>query len=473
MASWLAFVVVLAFASASRAAAPDDPYGRIPRLERWLKDTLRHAPGTPDAAVVDASEWSNSELEMLRIDSMVLSRLMRDPRLTTFRMPEKEVECIDCIGARRELAQPRTLLSGGTIRYTNSQLHRLKVLACAAAGKLKDAYCGEIQADREIDVELSRLAELAANERKKGDDNYVLRLASLLHADVAMITAGSLRPMADSEPAAGSPVRVQTVDGEATDIGTGDGHWTLGRSLLDEVKPGRDEMVRSWYVATSTWMQLVQQYNRAHLDHARELFPDDAMIAFLSGTHAEAYAGAGIQAVVKTAVLPTGLVLRIGSRDAEMKTAETFLQRSIRFDPSFDEAHLHLGHVLVARGKPQEAIVELRLASATKDPLIQYYAAMFLGAAEEALSRDDAARASYERAAAVFPRAQSPYLALSALNASRGNRTAALGSIAPLFALPSNAEYRDDPWWRYTTLQGRRAGEQLEQLWAPFRRVER
>jgi len=121
----------------------------------------------PDAAVVDASGWSNSELELLRIDSMVLSRLMRNPRLTSFRMAET-----------------------GTIRYTNSQLHRLKVLACAAAGKLEDVYCLEVDAEHEVDAELSRLAELAANERKKGDDNYILRRAALLHADVAMITAG-------------------------------------------------------------------------------------------------------------------------------------------------------------------------------------------------------------------------------------------------------------------------------------------
>jgi len=447
-----AFAVALAFTSASRAVPRDDPDTRIARLELWLRDILRHAPGTPDAAVVDVSAWSNSDLELLRIDGMVLSRLMRNPRLTSFRIAGAEA-----------------------IRYTNSQLHRLKVLACAAGGRLEDAYCqDEIDAQREIDAELSRLAKLAANERtKKGDDNYVLRRAALLHADVAMITAGALRPMTDSGPAS-SPVRVQIADGETTNIGVGDAHWTIGRTLLDEIKPGRDEMVRSWYVATSTWMQRDQQYNRAHLEHARELFPDDAMIAFLSGTHAEAYASAGIQAAVKNAVLPTGFKLNIGSSDAEMKTAETFLQRSVRFDPSFDEAHLHLGHVLIARGKPQEAVVELqRAASAANDPLIQYHAAMFLGAAEEALSHDDAARTSYEHAAAVFPRAQSPHLALSALNASRGNRTAAIASIAPLFALPSDAEYRDDPWWRYTTLQGRHAGELLEQLWAPFRRVER
>jgi predicted Zn-dependent protease len=153
-----------------------------------------------------------------------------------------------------------------------------------------------------------------------------------------------------------------------------------------------------------------------------------------------------------------------------LKAAESLLDKAVRLDPAFDEGHLHLGHVLLARGKPQEAVIELeRAASGTKDPLLQYYAAMFLGAADEELSKDDAARAAYQRASAMFPRAQSPYLALSALNARRGSRQAALSSIAPMFALPFNAEYRDDPWWRYATLQGRPAADRLERLWATFR----
>jgi hypothetical protein len=451
-------------------AAPDDLGERIRRLEQWLKHIARHEPGTPDATIVAISAWSNHDIELLRIDTRVLALLIRDPRLSSFQLPSREVECIDCFAGRRDTTQPQMLLSGGTIRYTEAQLHRMKVLACAAAGTLQDLYCRELEAQREIDGELARLAALVKTDREKGGDNYVLRRGALLHADVAMVTAGSLRPMSDTGSAGGSPVRVHMNDGEATDVGIGDGHWTIARALLDEIRPGGDAMVRSWYVATSAWMQRDQQYNPPHLAHARELFPDDATIAFLSGTHAETYAGAGIQAVVKTAILPTGYMLKIGNGASEMKTAETFLEKAVRLDPSFDEAHLHLGHVLLARGKPREAVVELeRAVSGAKDPLLQYYAAMFLGAAEEDLSSDDAARVAYQRAAGIFPRAQSPYLALSALNARRGNRPAAITSIAPMFTLPADAEHRDDPWWRYTTLQGRRAGDQLEQLWAKFR----
>jgi tetratricopeptide (TPR) repeat protein len=465
-----AALFLIAFARVP-AGAPDDFGERIRRLERWLKDIVRHQPGTPDASVVDLSAWSNGDMELLRIDTWILGRLMRNPQLTSFQLPSREIECIDCFaGARRDTTQARMLLSGGTIRYTDAQLHRMQVLACAAAGTLQDLDCRRIEAQREIDSELTRLAALVSADRQKGGDNYVLRRGALLHADVAMVTAGALRPMADGGPAGGSPVRVHTVDGEASNIGIGDGHWTVARALLDEIRPGGDAMVRSWYIATSAWMQRDQQYNPAHLAHARQLFPDDAALVFLSGTHAETYAGTGIQSVVKTAVLPTGYVLKIGNAAAEMKTAETFLEKAVRLEPAFDEAYLHLGHVLLARGKPQDAKVALeRVASGTKDPLLQYYTAMFLGAAEEDLSSYDAARLAYQRAASIFPRAQSPYLAMSALNARAGNRPAAIASIAPMFALPTDAERRDDPWWRYTTLQGRRAGEQLKQLWAQFR----
>lgn len=452
------------------AAALDDPGERIHRLERWLRHVVRHEPGSSDAAVVDLSGWSNGDIESLRIDSWVLVLLMRNPRLTSFQLPPQEVECIDCFAARRDTTQARMLLAGRTIRYTDAQLHRMKVLACAAAGTLRSVYCREIEAEREIDEELRQLAALIAADKEKGGDAYVLRRAALLHSDVAMVTSGALRPMDTGAPAGGSPMRVHMVDGEAANIGVGDGHWTIARGLLDQIGPG-DAMVRSWYIATSTWMQRDQQYNPAHLAHARDLFPDDATIAFLSGTHAEVYAGAGIQSVVKTAVLPTGFALKIGNAAAEMRSAETFLEKAVKLDSSFDEAHLHLGHVQLARGKPREAKAELeRVASATKDVLLRYFAAMFLGAAEEDLSSFDAARAAYQRAADIFPRAQSPHLALSALEARRGNRTAALAAIAPMFALPSDAEQRDDPWWRYTTLQGRRAGDDLEQLWGQFRR---
>ena len=86
------------------AAAPDDLGERIRRLEQWLKHIARHEPGTPDATIVAISAWSNHDIELLRIDTRVLALLIRNPRLSSFQLPSREVECIDCFaggGTRR------------------------------------------------------------------------------------------------------------------------------------------------------------------------------------------------------------------------------------------------------------------------------------------------------------------------------------------------------------------------------------
>ena len=445
----------------------DDPGSRVARIEWWLNATFEHDPGTPDTTVVDISGWSTADLEAFRIDLRVFVQLMRDPRLSSFKTPAKELDCIDCFAARRDVTQARLLVPERRIHYTDAQLHRLKVLACAAAGTVESVDCIGLHADREIDGGLRQLAARTTAARRGGDDSYVLRRAALLHTDVAMVTAHSLRPVDTSATDAEPSVRVHMVDGQAAGVGVGEIHWAIGRDLIDAIRPRPDAMARLWYVATSAWMQRDQQYDPGHLQRARELFPDDASIAFLSGTHAETFASPGIQSALKTAVLPTGLTLRMGNESSELKTAEAMLQRALQIDPSFPEAHVHLGHVLLARGKPQAAVAELA-AVGTPDPLLRYYADMFLGAAEEALSHPDAARAAYERAAALFPRAQSPLLALSALYARRSDRGGATKAIGSVFDLPQDAESRDDPWWRYTTVQGRNAGDLLDRLRAPF-----
>ena len=465
-----AVLVTLLLASAPLAADSDDPGSRIARLGHWLSLVLDHTPGSPDESVVEISAWSPRDLALFRIDAGSLTQLMHDLKMSTFQLKSKEVNCADCLAPPRDSAEPRRLLLGQVIRYTDVQLHRLKVFACAASGILDDPDCKRLNADREIEAApLRRLAALASAARRNGDKSMTLRRAALLHTDVAIVTAGSLRPMNGDTPANGDVVRVHMVDGEAASIGIGEIHWALSREFVDGILPRPDDWSRRWYIATNAWMQREQEYDTGQLRRARELFPDDAAIAFLNGTQDEAYASPAIQAVVRTAVLPAGIALTIGNESAELKNAESFLERSTRLDPAFAEAHLHLGHVLLARGKPEEAIAELNKAAAAPDPLLQYYGAMFLGAAHEALAHFDEARAGYEHASVLFPRAQSPHLALSALRSRRGDRSGGFAAIQGVFVLPIEPEYRDDPWWRYRTVQGRQADDLLQQLQAPFR----
>jgi tetratricopeptide (TPR) repeat protein len=136
------------------------------------------------------------------------------------------------------------------------------------------------------------------------------------------------------------------------------------------------------------------------------------------------------------------------------------------------EAHLRLGRVLALQGHDAEAVPELQQAlTRLGDEALEYDGELFIGAAYEALGRYDEGAAAYEHAAARFPAAQSPLIALSQLARRRGDRTGALAAMARMFALPSPEDGdRQDPWWTYKTAQARNADDLLETVHAPFRR---
>jgi tetratricopeptide (TPR) repeat protein len=217
-------------------------------------------------------------------------------------------------------------------------------------------------------------------------------------------------------------------------------------------------------------MQLREDHDKAHLNRARQLFPSDPDILFLSATQCETYAGAPIQTAMRSARLPTGVTLDVGSDREELREAEALFRRLLEIKPGHAEARLRYGRVLGELGKRQESAAELRRAVADlTDAPLRYYANLFLGAAEEALGDRDAARVAYEQAAEGFPMAQSPLLALSQLARRSGDRRGALRAIDRLFALaPEDRGERDDPWWWYYVAQARDADALLEAMRQPF-----
>jgi hypothetical protein len=64
----------------------------------------------------------------------------------------------------------------------------------------------------------------------------------------------------------------------------------------------------------------------------------------------------------------------------------------------------------------------------------------------------------------LFPRAQSPRLALSQIANRSGDRRAALDAIRPVLGPPADEFDRADPWWTYHVEQGRSAEVQLAKL---------
>jgi tetratricopeptide (TPR) repeat protein len=447
---------------------------RLGRLEQWLKAVMRHEPGTTDAAAERVGAWSNSELRALWIDTYVVVQLIRNPKASSFSVQQ--------VGKSR----PQPVL------YTNVQLQRLRALACVAGGQMvvgnvEVPRCADILRKRstspqavalnELDEELRELARRTSASKRHGDDNYILRRGALLHADVAMLLPTNSEPVVPSSAPGPQRLRMSLADGFGSDVRQVAVHWDLARMLLDYVKPrgsdhpapGRDDMVRDWYRATAAWMQSREDYDTLHLDRAREIFPADPVILFLSGTQAETYAAPHIQSAIRSAAAPAAVAFAVGSDRAELRQAEGFFRHALTVDPALPELHLRFGHVLSLLERHADAARELRDALASEDEaVLRYYGQLFLGAAEEALGHADAAREAYSEAVTLYPSAQSPHIALSALARRRGDRATALREMQTVFELERAESEPDDPWWTYYTAQARNADGMLSALWRPF-----
>jgi tetratricopeptide (TPR) repeat protein len=455
--------------AAPRVPAADPPADpRMARLEFWLNAVLQHQPGSADADVFTVGSWGNADLRTLLIDASSLVQLIHDPAEAGQ-------------GARVLFSfKPQGATGWQPVRYTTDQVVRLKQLACAVGGIGDEPPCEWARAATARDPALSRLSALAGGAERGGDRNSILRRGALLHADIVMLgVAVPAEPMESASPGSQS-IRVIIADGQQTALTQSGLHWEIGRRLLDQVSPAgfikpapeRDAMVRLWYVATASWMQREGHHENTHLDRARALFPNDADLLFLTGAQHETYAGPPIQTAVRSAVMPTGVQIAVGSERAELRDAERYLRRALDVNPEFVEARLRLGHVLALTDRDAEAARELERALASSDePVLAYFGALFLGAVEETRGHVEAAKALNERAAALYPRAQSPRLALSELARRAGSRDEALGEIAHVFALGRDAGNESDPWWTYDTAPGRHADALLERLRAPFRLV--
>jgi tetratricopeptide (TPR) repeat protein len=439
------------------------PARGIERLEQWLKAIVRHEPGSADDAAIEVGSWPQGDVQTLWIDANVLVTLMRNP------------------GALQFTLTPAGQHKPRDIRYTPGQLVKLRALACAATGAVAaEAGCQGTKAAGDLDADLLHLSGLAWAARQAGDgDNYVLRRGALLHTDVAMAVPAAAEPIETPLPLGPQRIKVNVADGRQVYIGQFAVHWEIARTLLDLVKPhapggpapGRDRMVRRWYRATAAWMQQVEDHDTVHLDRAREIFPADPDILFLSGSQHETYAGPRIRNAVRSAALPFGLRFAIASEGEELHAAEGFFRHALEIKPDHIEARLRHGRVLGELGRHNDAAEELRLAVAAigdTDSLLRYYGDLFLGGEEEAIGRHDAARLSFEHAAALYPLAQSPWIALSQLARRRGDRPGALRAIEHVLALPAEAKERDDPWWTYHTAQARDADTLLQDLRKPF-----
>lgn len=457
------FVISSAVPATAQQRERPSPDVRMRRLEQWLDAVFRHDPGLHDDRIVAVGQLSNLELQILLLDATSVVRIIRTPSLAT-----------------SHASLPFTLPSapGRTprpVRYAPGEVTRLKQLACAVGGLADVAQCEWTRTALTNDRTLASLAKEAAAIRGDLNANFIVRRGALLHSDVVLF--GLAAPRAVSLGPSEQSVRMSISDGHQAGLVSADLHWECARQLMDLVAapgtmkpaPGGDAMVRRWYVATSAWLQRDGHYDNTHIARGREIFPDDPDLWMLTGALHESYASPAIQTAVRSAVLPTGIKLAVESERSEIRDAERFLRHATELKPDFAEAHIRLGHVLALLGRDTEAAEHLKSGlGATDEPLLLYYGSLFLGAVEEKLGHDDSSTAAYQRAATLYPNAQSPLLGLSEVARHQGQRDEATRQIEKVYALEPRSR-DDEPWWTYTYAQGRHADTLLEDVRKPFR----
>jgi hypothetical protein len=430
------------------SSAQEKTLSRIDRLEAWVAAVRQHTPGARDNAVLEITRWSAEELRGVWIDVSTVITLVRDPAADVFYEPDDPAFRLTPAGSKTVI--PRRLLP---IAYSRSDLDRLRSVAATLGS------------------------------RTDGRENLLLKRGAMLHADIAMLAPADVRTTATSPSVESRRYRVTMADGRPTGIETATNHWDLGRRLLQDVRyratrgsvargPGMDETVRLWYAGTCAYQIWVGDLDPPHFARATELFPNDPDLLFLRGALHEVMASTRRQSALRNADVPLDLALATGVRGEELSQAERFYKRALERLAELHEARIRYARVLGERGRHDEAMRELRKVAGVQGRLLQYYAALFLAGELEALARDDEAVRAYERAAELYPTAQSPRLGLSRLAIGR-DRAAASEALLRLAAQEPQSDTRDDPWWVYNIAAGRGADIILNALHTSIERDER
>jgi hypothetical protein len=428
-------LAVLIIAAGDAVASPVPPRPQsvlrqahdLPRLREWIDAVDRHTPGQADVAATDVGSWSRAQLEVLFLDLKSLLQVIVTPDRQRF---------------------PRALRD-----FTPQELQELNELAIREARRVASH---PVKPRELAGLQLVPWQLTPADARRAV--NRLLKRGTLLHTDIASLVPAAADRPAESivpvpRPLLAPRASVQIADGRQVGVTYYGAHWDLARLLLDEVTPdpAGDVTVRQWYQAVAALFAIehLMAESHVHLARALQLFPADPEIVAAKGRLHETYASPEIQQFLETGARANGPV-PIGSLRSNLRQAERFFGKAVELDGRFDEARLHLGRVAGLEGHHEDAANELRrVTAAAGDPVTQYYAWLFRGVEEQSLGRLDLARESFDKAAGLYPRAQSPYLALSQLARRSGDRPGAHRAIQRVLALSADDRKREDPWWTY------------------------
>jgi hypothetical protein len=421
-------VLVATTTAADGAQDRNDSERRLDVLRSWLTAVQRHEPGELDAALVSSTAWTGADLARLHVDLQALFMVAHNPTV------------------RRVVVFPPM------DRLDSGPKHQ-------PAGTTYDAAI------------LQQLREIAKFVRQ-AEPNTVAKRGILFHTDVVTHGLDANESAAVAGPVSGSlPYKVRIEDGKFVEISYAPLHWEVARALVAQIKPNpsQDVWVRDWYRATVAYLQDEHEYGTDHVRHALDVFPADPQLLFLAGCLHEVLASPSIQSFVTTS-LASKVRVGVAPANRERASAERFFERALDADPGHTEARIRLARVLSLRDERREAAAHLRAALETRpEPLLAYYANLFLGTSLMSLQDRDGARDAYGRAVELYPRSQAGNLALAEIAWRSGERSEMVGHLGRAVGGEERTD-DDDPWRTYYVAQARRAGAMLDAVRESFRR---
>jgi tetratricopeptide (TPR) repeat protein len=287
-----------------------------------------------------------------------------------------------------------------------------------------------------------------------------IKRAAVLHTDIATFAIESGRLNEDKV----NPV-------ERTSLHLGAALELVEYLKREELRPRKDPFILIWWRAVAAALGEYRDAGSSILfiERAVSQFPADPDMLLMAGTLHELLASPLVQ---DDSTAARELREARGNEHANLRSAERHYREALKSDPGLLEARVRLGRVLAQQQSYALAMSELTsVADDVASRKLRYYRDLFLGEADEGLNRDDAAREAYRRALALYPGAQSAWLALAQLERRTGNRSRALDAVLHLLTLPTRDDARPDPWRAYyVATPAARARERLDELRSPFRR---
>jgi tetratricopeptide (TPR) repeat protein len=292
--------------------------------------------------------------------------------------------------------------------------------------------------------------------------------AAVIYGDISLSVPREQRPVYPGMYTGADRVTLAK-DGQSVGVTRRDTHLRLAHEFVRRVvqfpqATGEHRRVAAdWYVAQAAALAAAHDLAglKDHLEEAREQFPEHAEIQFVSGCLAESLASPDVQAARRDAnsasqtKSPFQLLQEQSlARTPNLERAKHHYQRALGIHPQHSEARIRLAHVLMVDARAKDALALLEAPFETADLVLSYYRYLFLGRAYHRMGKLDEARQSYDAAAQIFPDAQSPWVALSALAAGIGDGE---GSRAALERIIQRADALADPWWQYDACSGRNA----------------